>query len=138
MFKNIFITGLLASIFGTIISVSYINIFKFSAYEADFTEKASILYLLSFNVMNGMFACFLYFAMAKMLKKEKYTSFFVGFILSGLAIFLALKFIFTVDPNLVFKNESAEAAKDYFYILLAPIAFFPALSWFTFKPLIIK
>jgi hypothetical protein len=40
------------------------------------------------------------------------------------------------DPT--FKNEDAELMKDFFKGFLMPMLFFPALSWFTFKPLIIK
>ena len=138
MFKNIFFAGLTASIFGTIISFAYINVFKYSQLEADFTEKASFAFLISLNMMIGMITCFVYYALVKMLKKERIAAFIVGFLLSGIAIILSLKFMFTVDTELVFKNENANAFKDYYYFILAPVAFFPALSWFTFKPLFIK
>jgi hypothetical protein len=138
MFKNIFFAGLTASIFGTLISVAYIYVFKYSPLEVDFTEKASLMYLMSFNFMIGMITCFGYFALAKLFKKEKIAAFIVGFLLSGAAIALALKFMFTVDTQLVFKNENAELYKDFYYFILAPVAFFPVLSWFTFKPIFIK
>lgn len=138
MFKNIFFAGLTASIFGTIISVAYIYVFKYSPLEVDFTEKASFMYLMSLNMMVGMIACFLYFAMVKLLRKENIAAFVVGFLLSGAAVVLALKFMFTVDTQLAFKNENAELYKDFYYFILAPVAFFPVLSWFTFKPLFIK
>ena len=138
MFKNIFFTGLSASIFGTIISFAYIYVFKYSQLEVDFTEKASLGFLLSFNMMIGMITCFVYFALAKLVKKEKIAAFIVGFLLSGTSIVLSLRFMFTVDTEFVFKNENAELYKDYYYFILAPVAFFPALSWFTFKSLFIK
>lgn len=138
MFKNIFFTGLITGIFGTIISVAYFFVFKYSPLEVDFSEKASLTYLLGFNMMIGMVTCIVYFAIAKVIKKEKFAAFIVGFLLSGAAIALALKFMFTVDTQLVFKNENAELYKDFYYFILAPIAFFPVLSWFTFKPLFIK
>ena len=138
MFKNIFFTGLVASIFGTLISLAYIFVFKYSPLEVDFTEKASFLYLLSLNLLIGISTCFAYFALIKLLKKEHVASFVVSFILCGVSILLALMFMFTVDTTLVFKNENAELYKDYYYFILAPISFFPALSWFTFKPLFIK
>lgn len=138
MFKNVFFTGLTAGVFGTIISVAYFFVFKYSPLEVDFSEKASFSYLLGFNMMIGMITCFVYFAITKLIKKEGIASFIVGFLLSGAAIGLALKFMFTVDTQLVFKNENAELYKDFYYFILAPISFFPALSWFTFKPLFIK
>jgi len=138
MFKNIFFTGLIAGVFGTIISVAYFFVFKYSPLEVDFSEKASFTFLLGFNMMIGMITCFVYFALSKLIKKEGIASFILGFLLSGAAIALALKFMFTVDTQLVFKNENAELYKDFYYFILAPIAFFPVLSWFTFKPLFIK
>ncbi len=138
MFKNIFFTGLIASIFGTLISVLYIFVFKYSPLEVDFTEKASFQYLLSFNMFIGMSTCFIYFALIKLLKKEQITSFIVGFVLSGASIVIALLFMFKVDTQLAFKNENAELYKDFYYFILAPISFFPVLSWFTFKPLFIR
>ena len=138
MFKNIFVTGLVSSLFGTLISVCYIFIFKYSPLEVDFTEKASIGYLLGFNVLIGMSTCFLYFALVKLMKKENIASFIVGLILSGASIVIAVLFMFKVDSQLIFKNENAELYKDFYYFILAPISFFTGLSWFTFKPLFIK
>jgi hypothetical protein len=138
MFKNIFFAGLTASIFGTLLSVAYIAVFKYSPLEVDFTEKASLTYMMNFNLMIGMLTCFAYFALSKLFKKEKIAAFIVGFLLSGTAIALSLKFMFTVDAELVFKNENADLSKDFYYFILAPVAFFPVLSWFTFKPLFIK
>ena len=138
MFKNIFFTGLIASIFGTLISVLYIFVFKYSPLEVDFTEKASFQYLLSFNMFIGMSTCFIYFVLIKLFKKEQITSFIVGFVLSGASIVIALLFMFKVDTQLAFKNENAELYKDFYYFILAPISFFPVLSWFTFKPLFIR
>ncbi|MFN5415830.1 MAG: hypothetical protein ACK5B9_02160 [Flavobacteriia bacterium] len=138
MFKRIFFNGLLAGIFGTIISTAYILIFKYSPLEVDFTEKASLSFLLSFNMILAISACFIYFACLKLFKKENLTSFIVNFILSGASIALALLFMFTVDTELKFKNENAELYKDFYYFILAPVSFFPTLSWFTFKPLLIK
>jgi hypothetical protein len=138
MFKDIFLAGLSSSIFGTLVSVAYIFVFKYSPLEADFTENATLGYLLSLNVLIGMSTCFLYFTLIKLLKKENIASFLVGIILSGASIAIALLFMFKVDNQLVFKNENAELYKDFYYFILAPISFFSGLSWFTFKPLFIK
>ncbi|MCC6700672.1 MAG: hypothetical protein IT221_04065 [Fluviicola sp.] len=138
MFKQLFFTGLIASIFGTIISVAYFAVFKYSPLEVDFTEKATIVYLLGFNALVGMSNCFVYFGLSKVIKKEHLAAFINGFLLSAAAIVIALLWMFKVDTSLTFKNETAELYKDYYYFILAPIAFFPVLSWFTFKPLFIK
>jgi hypothetical protein len=138
MFRNSLITGISASLFGTIVSVAYIAIFKYSALEADFSEQASISYLLGINALIGMLNCLIYFGLSKLLKKESLIDFTNGFLLSAAVIAFSLMLMFKVDTELTFKNENAELFKDYFFFILAPIPFFSALSWFTFKPLFLK
>lgn len=138
MFKQLFFNGLAASLFGTIISVLYMFVFKYSPLEADFSEHASLTYLLGFNALFGMSTCFVQFGLSKLIRKEHILSFVVGFLLSGTAIAIALMTMFKVDAQLTFKNENAQLYKDFYFFILAPIAFFPVLSWFTFKPLFIK
>lgn len=137
MLKNSIFAGLAASIFGTIISVAYIYVFKYSPLEADFSEKASISYLLQMNTAIGMVNCIVYFGLAKLFKKENIAAFINGFLLSGVAISLSLLLMFTVD-NITFKNENAQTYSEFYFFIIAPIPFFSVLSWFTFKPLFIK
>jgi len=138
MFKNSILTGLTASIFGTIISVLYISVFKYSALEADFSEHAPISYLVGINALFGMVNCLAYFGLTKLFKKENLADFINGFILSASVIAFSLSLMFKVDADLTFKNENAELFKDYFFFILAPVPFFSVLSWFTFKPLFLK
>jgi hypothetical protein len=135
MLKNSLQAGLTVSIFGTIISAAYISVFKFSALEADFTEHASIPYLLGINSSIGFINCLVYFGLTKLFKKQNLADFINGFLLSAVVIAFSLMLMFKVDTNLTFKNENAELFKDYFFFILAPIPFFSVLSWFTFKPL---
>lgn len=136
--SNVFWFSLLASIFGTIISVCYILVFKYSPLEADFSEKASISYLLGINLLICMLTCLVYFILASLFKKENIAAFINGFLLSGVAVSFALLLMFTVDTKLTFKNENADLYKDFYFFIIAPIPFFSVLSWFTFKPLFIK
>lgn len=138
MFKKIFLNGLVATIFGTVISLAYFMIFKYSPLQLDFTEKASFVNLLTFNMFIGMAACVLYFILHSIIKKESIVSFVSGLLLSGAAISIALLFMFKVDKDLIFKDENAELYKDFYYFIYAIVTFFPILSWFTFKPLFIK
>jgi hypothetical protein len=135
MLRNCLITGITAGAFGTVVSVAYISIFKYSALEADFSEHASITYLFGINYLIGILNCMIYFGLSKILNKENLVDFINGFILSSAVIAFSLMLMFKVDPDLKFKNENAELIKDYFFFILAPIPFFSALSWFTFKPL---
>jgi hypothetical protein len=138
MFKNVIFAGLTASVFGTIISFAYFLVFKYSPLEADFTEKASITYLLGINMLIGMVNCLFYFGLSKLFKQEYWAAFINGLILSAAAIVIALLFMFKVDPELTFENENAELYKDYFFFILAPVPFFSVLSWFTFKPIFLR
>lgn len=138
MFKKLFLNSFVAAIFGTLISVLYFMIFKYSPLKLDFTEKASLTNLLAFNMLIGMSTCLVYYLLFTILKKESLTSFLVGFLLSGSAIAIALSFMFKVDKDLVFVDENAELYKDFYYFIFAVVTFFPVLSWFTFKPLIVK
>ena len=138
MFRKSLITGVTASLFGTIVSVAYISIFKYSALEADFSEHATIPYFLGINSLFGMVNCLAYFGMIKLFKKDDLADFINGFLLSASVIAFSLSLMFKVDANLTFKNENAEAFKDYFFFILAPVPFFSVLSWFTFKPLFLK
>lgn len=138
MFKNIFLTGLVTTVFGTLISLAYFMIFKYSPLQLDFTEKASFVNLLAFNMFIGMAACVLYFILYSIIKKETIVSFVFGLLLSGSAISIALLFLFKVDKDLAFKDENAELYKDFYYFIYAIVTFFPVLSWFTFKPLFLK
>lgn len=138
MFKNYFFAGLVAGIFGTIISLAYIAVFKYSALEADFSEKANFVSLLGTNMLFGMTACLLSFGVKFIFKKQNLASFISGFLLSGMAIAYCLITMFTVDMSLKFTNENAEAFKDFYYFIVSPISFFAILSWFTFKPLFLK
>jgi hypothetical protein len=137
MLKNSIFAGLAAGIFGTIISVAYIYVFKYSPLEADFSEKASISYLLQMNMAIGMVNCIVYFGISKLFKKENIAAFINGFLLSGVAISLSLLLMFTVE-NITFKNENAQSFSEFYFFIIAPIPFFSVLSWFTFKPLFIK
>ncbi len=138
MFRNFILAGLTASVFGTIISVAYISVFKYSALEADFTEYASIPYLLGINASFGMLNCLSYFGLSKIIRKQNLADFINGFLLSAAVIAFSLTLMFKVDTNLTFKNENAELFKEYFFFILAPVPFFSVLSWFTFKPLFLQ
>lgn len=138
MLRNSILNGFTASVFGTIVSISYISIFKYSALEADFTEHASISYLFGINALIGMITSIIYFVLLKLLNKVSLVDFISAFLLSASVIAFSLVLMFKVDAELTFKNENAELFKDYFFFIIAPIPFFSALSWFTFKPLFHK
>lgn len=134
MFARIFSLGIISSLFATIVSVIYTSFY--TNVIVDFTEVANFFQILSYNVMIGTFASILYFGISRIITNKSIATFLFNLVLSGVSIALVFYVLKSTDPT--FKNEDAELMKDFFKGFLMPMLFFPALSWFTFKPLIIK
>ncbi len=134
MFKRFFFLALASGLFSSIISWIYSSIYK--SMIADFTEVSGYWHLLCFSMMITLGVSILAAGIYALVKNRSLASFICNFILSGFSISLVF-YIFTMnDPEL--KNEDAMAMIDYFKGYLIPIAFIPALSWMSFKPLFIK
>ncbi len=131
MFKRIFLLCVSAGLFSALVSFVYVSFYK--GIIVDFTEAAGVKQLLSYNILFAMVACFINFGLSKAIRKEKIASFIFNFILSSISIGLVFYVLKMDDPT--FKNEDAELMKDFFKGFLMPMLFFPALSWFSFKPL---
>jgi hypothetical protein len=134
MFARIFSLGIISSLFATFVSVVYTSFY--TNVIVDFSEVASVIKILAYNVMIGTFASILFFGISKIITNKSIATFLFNLLLSGVSIALVFYVLKSNDPT--FKNEDAELMKDFFKGFLMPMLFFPALSWFTFKPLIIK
>ncbi|MEN9977780.1 MAG: hypothetical protein RLZZ493_799 [Bacteroidota bacterium] len=134
MFARIFSLGIISSLFATVVSVVYTSFY--TNVIVDFSEVASVVKILAYNVMIGTFASILFFGISKIITNKSIATFLFNLLLSGVSIALVFYVLKSNDPT--FKNEDAELMKDFFKGFLMPMLFFPALSWFTFKPLIIK
>ena len=134
MFARIFSLGIISSLFATAVSVVYTSFY--TNVIVDFSEVASVVKILAYNVMIGTFASILFFGISKIITNKYIATFLFNLLLSGVSIALVFYVLKSNDPT--FKNEDAELMKDFFKGFLMPMLFFPALSWFTFKPLIIK
>lgn len=99
----------------------------------DFSEAAGFTQILSMCMMVSMIACFIGYGLNTLIKKK----FLAELILNLLFALLSIGSVFYVlksnDPQ--FKNEDAQLMIDYYKGFIMPMLFFPALSWFTFKPL---
>lgn len=134
MFKRFFFLALTAGLFSSIISWAYSSIYKNMI--ADFTEVSGYWHLLCFSLMITLGVSILGAGIYALLKNKALASFVCNFILSGFSISLVF-YVFTMnDPE--FKNEDSMAMIDYFKGYLIPLVFIPALSWMSFKPLLIK
>jgi len=134
MFKRFFFLALVAGLFSSLVSWIYSSIYK--SIIADFTEVSGYWHLLCFSLMITLGISILGAGIYALVKNKSLAGFICNFILSGFSISLVF-YIFTMnDPE--FKNEDAMVLIDYFKGYLIPIAFIPALSWMSFKPLFIK
>ncbi len=134
MFKRFFFLALVAGLFSSLVAWIYSSVYK--SIIVDFTEVSGYWHLLCFSLMITLGISILGAGIYALVKGKSLAGFICNFILSGFSISLVF-YIFTMnDPE--FKNEDAMAMIDYFKGYLIPIAFIPALSWMSFKPLFIK
>lgn len=136
MIKKILLNGLLTGIFGSFVCYSYALVYILTPLNIDFTEKANVLNLFVYNLVTTMIIGLLYIGLRKIFIREHFSSFILNFLLSG--IVLGLVFYQLIQPDPVFKNEDTNAMASFYNSFLLPIIFIPYLSWFTFKPLIIR
>jgi membrane protease YdiL (CAAX protease family) len=133
MWKKSLILAIVAGLFALLVSLAYMSVYK---QLADFSEKASVTNLLGFSLFFCFIASIILIVFDLAIKNKSIAHFATGLIVAGLAIASVFYVLKMDDPT--FKNEDAELMKDYFKGFIMPILFFPALSWFTFKNLLIK
>jgi hypothetical protein len=134
MFKQSFFLGIIAGIAATIACLLYSN-FYFSII-VDFSEATTLSKVAAGCFGFTMIAAFLQFGLGTIVKNTKLADFIVSLIIAIVSISLVFYVLKMDDPE--FKNEDAQLFVDYFKGFLMPMLFFPALGWFTFKPLFRK
>lgn len=134
MFKKYFLLAILSCALSVSISMVYTQIYY--SRIVDFSQGLSMSSIVLKNIIASMSACFLFFVLNKLIKK----SFLAEFIFNGLVFMVTFSAIFYVleiqDPE--FKDENIAIMVDYFKCFLMPVIFFPALSWYSIKPLFFK
>jgi len=134
MFKSYFIQGLSTALLSTAIGFGYM-LFYYKEI-ADFSEAASLTALISGNLLFGMTACFVAFALRTVIKIPEMSEFVFNILCGGLILGLILYTLKMDDPT--FKNEDAAILSCYYKGFLLPLIFLPVLSWFVLKPMLIK
>jgi hypothetical protein len=125
MFKNHFYHGLLSGIMAALEAIIY-NRIHFFATEADFSRIINPGTMISLNLIACLIFSIAYFFFIKLWKKKLTIIFHLMIsILSFAAIIIPI----SVSLPLDIKNP------ELFPGLAVPMIFFPALTWFTFKPL---
>jgi hypothetical protein len=125
MVKKIFYHSLLAGILASVAGIIYNRIYFFAT-EADFSKVLNTGSIIGLNLMVCLVAGAIYWMLFKSLKKK-------GDILFGF-LFSIISFACVMIPisiSLPLKIQFPEL----FPGLAVPMVFFPAIAWFTVKPL---
>ena len=125
MFKRIFFHGLAASVLTAIAAIVYNRIYFFAT-EADFSKVLNNGSIIGLSLMVCMLATFLYFGLAKWSAKKGEIVF--NFLFS-IVSFACLMVPISISLPLDIKTP------ELFPGLAVPMVFFPALSWYTLKPI---
>ena len=125
MFKQALLLGIVSGLLAGIAGLVYAHLY-FTINEADFSKVASTLRILSSSLFGGVLAAIGYTAILKWLKGK-------GEIVFNL-LFTILSFASLLLP-IAFKLPLKIETPELFPGMVIPMHFFPALGWYTLKPL---
>jgi len=128
MFKKIFYHGISAGILSAVACIIYNRIYFFAT-EADFSKVINVPVIAGINLFACMLAAAGYWAFKRLLKKNADIFFNLTFTILSFA-----SVIYPISVSLPLDIKSPEL----FPGLTVPMHFFPALAWFTIRPLFIK
>ena len=127
MFKQALLLGIVSGLLAGIAGLVYAHLY-FTINEADFSKVASTVRILSSSLFGGVLAAIGYTAILKWLKGK-------GEIVFNL-LFTILSFASLLLP-IAFKLPLKIETPELFPGMVIPMHFFPALGWYTLKPLFI-
>jgi hypothetical protein len=128
MVKKLFFQAISAGILSAVACIIYNRIYFFAT-EVDFSKVVNIPVLIGINLLACMLAAAGYWVFKKILKKN--ADIFFNFSFTILS-FASVIFPISISLPLSIKNP------ELFPGLTVPMHFFPALAWFTIRPLFIK
>ena len=128
MFKNALFLGIVSGLLAGAAGLLYAHLY-FKINEADFSKVASAVRILSSSLFGGVLAAVGYTAFDKLLKDK-------GEIVFNL-LFTILSFASLLMP-IAFKLPLTIETPELFPGMVIPMHFFPALGWYTLKPLFLK
>jgi hypothetical protein len=134
MFKGFFFLGLGSAVLSSVAALIYAFIYYSNL--VDFSEATGALRIVSGCFMLCMSAVFFAFLMNLMIKNRSLSEGITNLTISVVSMGLVLLVLGADDP--VFENEDAQLMIDYYKGFLMPMLFFPALAWFTLKPILIR
>lgn len=128
MFKRSFLLGIVAGILAAVASLVYAKVY-YSSLGADFSTVAATINIIAGSVLGGVLAGVGYWLFNKLLKDKGEIVFNFALTILSFASILA-----PLATRLPLEVEMPEL----FPGLTVPMHFFPALAWYTLKPLFIK
>jgi hypothetical protein len=125
MFKKTFLHAVLASVLASLVGIIYDRIYHFAT-EVDFSHVLNKKTIIGFSVLISMLAALLNYFLIRWLKKigEIVFNFFFS-IISFAAVMIPISI--SLPLNVKFP--------ELFPGLAVPMVFFPAMAWYTLKPL---
>ena len=125
MFKRIFIHGLIASILAAIVAIIYNRIYFFAT-EADFSKVINYGSIIGLSVAICMIATFVNYGLVRWLGKKGEIVFnFLFSIISFACVMIPISISLPLDVK----------TPELFPGLAVPMVFFPAMAWYTLRPL---
>ncbi|MES2277174.1 MAG: hypothetical protein V4592_14190 [Bacteroidota bacterium] len=125
MFKRVFFHGVTAAILAAIAAIIYNRIYFFAT-EADFSKIINYGSMIGGSFAISMVATFLYFGLVSWLKQTGEIIFnFVFSIASFACVMIPISISLPLNIQM----------PELFPGLAVPMVFFPALAWYTVKPL---
>jgi len=128
MFKKALTLGIVSGILAGIAGLIYAHLY-YSINEADFSKVASSIRIIASSLAGGIMAAIGFTLLNKWLKRN-------GEIVFNL-LFSILSFASLLMP-IAFKLPTSLETPELFPGMVIPMHFFPALAWFTLKPLFIR
>ncbi|MFT3825490.1 MAG: hypothetical protein QM731_16345 [Chitinophagaceae bacterium] len=129
MFKRALLLGLVSGLLAGIAAVVYQRVYAGSL-GYDFAGIATLVNIIAASLFGGVLAAIGYWLIVGLWLKEK------GEIVFNLLI-VAFSFVSILAP-FAYKLPLEAEMPELFPGLTVPMHFFPALAWFTLKPLFIK
>jgi hypothetical protein len=128
MFKKIVLLGVIAGLLAGVASIIYARIYN-SSLGTDFSYPVKPVGIIAASTFGGILASVGYWLFSKWLKANGEIIFNFAFTILSLASIIG-PFAITLPLDI--------EMPELFPGLVIPMHFFPALAWFTLKPLFVK
>jgi len=128
MFRKIFFHGIVAAILASVAAIIYNRIYFFAT-EVDFSSVLNTASLVGLNAIVCLLAAFLFWILQALLKRKGEIVFnFVFSIVSFACVIIPISLTLPLDVQF----------PELFPGLAVPMIFFPAVAWYTIRPLFVK